>query len=329
MKTLLRLLAAIPVMVAAPLIGISSLAALLLSDLLGRFKTHKPLPSDKRPNATCATVVIPNWNGRDLLEKYIPPLLEALAGHPKNELLVVDNGSEDGSAAFLAERFPSVKVLALPHNLGFGGGSNAGFAAAKNDIVVLLNSDMRVDRNFLSPLLEGFSDEKVFAVSCQIFFSDPEKHREETGLTEGWWDNGRLWVGHRIDEKVNRLFPPCKVSLDALAVSETVWSLGIERRVSISLRAPTVVGKSPVSPPSSAVVRTWISRSLVVSSSDVPVLRISTLARIGKVWRRSTMPATACSALKTLSWVAFNTIMSVSFALLSNVTDAVRQHRVF
>ena len=207
MKTLLRLLAAIPVMVAAAAIGILSLMALLLSDLLGRFKARKTLPADTRPNATCATVVIPNWNGRDLLEKYIPPLIEALAGHPNNELLVVDNGSEDGSAAFLEERFPSVKVLALPHNLGFGGGSNAGFAAAKNEIVVLLNSDMRVDRNFLRPLLEGFSDEKVFAVSCQIFFSDPEKHREETGLTEGWWENGRLWVGHRIDEKVNRLFP--------------------------------------------------------------------------------------------------------------------------
>ena len=207
MKTLLRLLAAIPVMVAAPVIGILSLAALLLSDLLGRFKRRMPLPADTRPNATCATVVIPNWNGRDLLEKYIPPLIEALAGHPDNELLVVDNGSEDGSAAFLAECFPSVKVLALPRNLGFGGGSNSGFAAAKNDIVVLLNSDMRVDQNFLQPLLDGFSDEKVFAVSCQIFFSDSEKHREETGLTEGWWENGRLWVGHRIDEKVNRPFP--------------------------------------------------------------------------------------------------------------------------
>ena len=207
MKTLLRLLTAIPVMVAAPFIGILSLTALLFSDLLGRFRASKPLPADTKPNVACATVVIPNWNGRDLLEKYIPPLMEALAGHPDNELLVVDNGSEDGSSSFLAGNFPSVKVLALPLNLGFGGGSNAGFAAAKNDIVVLLNSDMRVDRNFLSPLLEGFSDEKVFAVSCQIFFSDSEKHREETGLTEGWWENGRLWVGHRIDERVNRPFP--------------------------------------------------------------------------------------------------------------------------
>ena len=66
-------------------------------------------------------------------------------------------------------------MLALPQNLGFGGGSNAGFRAAKNDIVVLLNSDMRVAPDFLAPLLEGFSDPEVFAVSCQIFFSDPSQ----------------------------------------------------------------------------------------------------------------------------------------------------------
>ena len=70
---------------------------------------------------------------------------------------MVDNGSADGSAEFVRQAFPHVKVLALDRNLGFGGGSNAGFRAAKNDIVVLLNSDMRVAPDFLAPLLEGFS----------------------------------------------------------------------------------------------------------------------------------------------------------------------------
>ena len=57
----------------------------------------------------------------------------------------------------------------------------AKFRAAKNDIVVLLNSDMRVERDFLAPLLEGFSDEKVFSVACQIFFSDPNKPAPSAG----------------------------------------------------------------------------------------------------------------------------------------------------
>ncbi len=207
MKTLLRLLMAIPVIVVAPMLAAIALVWLWIADLLHRLGTRPALKPEVRPNASAATVVIPNWNGRDLLEKYIPPLLAAMAGNPDNEILVVDNGSEDGSAAFLSARFPQVKVLALPQNLGFGGGSNAGFRQAKNDVVVLLNSDMRVEEGFLQPLLDGFTDEKVFAVSCQIFLSDPDKVREETGLTEGWWDHGRLWVGHRIDDKVQQLFP--------------------------------------------------------------------------------------------------------------------------
>ena len=133
---------------------------------------------------------------------YLPSVVEALAGNAANEILVVDNGSEDGSAEFLRTHFPSVRILALNRNLGFGGGSNAGFREARNDIVVLLNSDMRVEQDFLTPLLAGFADEKVFAVSCQIFFSDPDKLREETGLTQGWWENGGLRVRHRVDPAI-------------------------------------------------------------------------------------------------------------------------------
>ncbi len=188
----LRLL---PYLLLSPILLVVTAVALALVDLfamaLGQRSRKASRARDTQPDATAATVVIPNWNGRDLLEKYLPSVIEALAANPRNELLIVDNGSTDGSAEFVRSRFPQVNVLALKNNLGFGGGSNAGFRAAKNDIVVLLNSDMRVDVGFLAPLLAGFSDEKVFAVSCQIFFTDPNKLREETGLTQGWWEGGR------------------------------------------------------------------------------------------------------------------------------------------
>ncbi|MDE3167505.1 MAG: glycosyltransferase family 2 protein, partial [Acidobacteriota bacterium] len=171
------------------------------------FHRRRPLAASRAPRTDAASVVIPNWNGRDLLEKYLPSVVAALAGNPRNEIVVADNGSEDGSAEFLREHFPQVKVVALPENLGFGGGSNAGFRAASNDIVVLLNSDMRVAPDFLAPLLEGFHDPDVFAVSCQIFFTDPGKLREETGLTQGWWQDGGLRVRHRDDPAVTDLYP--------------------------------------------------------------------------------------------------------------------------
>ena len=158
-------------------------------------------------HASSAAIVIPNWNGRDLLEKYLPSVVAAAERVPGSEVIVVDNGSTDGSAEFIRERFPQVRVLALESNLGFGGGSNAGFRAARHDVVVLLNSDMRVEPDFLQPLLDGFTDEQVFSVSCQIFFSDPNKIREETGLTEFWWERGSLRVRHRTEPKIRELYP--------------------------------------------------------------------------------------------------------------------------
>lgn len=207
MALLWRVLRNLPLLVLSPVLLGLPLLALALADLVRKLLPKPKLQPDTRPNTAAASIVIPNWNGRDLLEKYIPSILEATKHNPANEIIVVDNASADGSAAFLKEHFPTVRVLEMDRNYGFGGGSNRGFDAAKNDIVVLLNSDMRVAPDFLQPLLDGFSDEKVFAVSCQIFFSDPNKLREETGLTQAWWENGGLRVRHRIDDQVTSAFP--------------------------------------------------------------------------------------------------------------------------
>lgn len=180
---------------------------LAVSDILWLLFGRRNLPPECGSAFDAASVVIPNWNGRDLLEKYVPSFLDALRANPRNELIIVDNGSTDGSVEFVRRHFPEARVLALPENRGFGGGSNAGIRAARNDIVVLLNNDMRVGTDFLAPLLEPFADEKVFAVTSQIFFNDPSRLREETGLTQGWWERGRLRVRHRIDDEVLELFP--------------------------------------------------------------------------------------------------------------------------
>ena len=210
MKTFLiilwRFIKALPLVLLFPILLTIVATALALADLASAVR-RKALPPNQRPNTSAASIVIPNWNGRDLLAKYIPSVLHALAGNPENEIIVVDNGSEDGSAEFLRHQFPSVRVLALDRNLGFGGGSNAGFRAAKNNIVVLLNNDMRVEPDFLPPLLEAFTDEAVFSVACQIFFSDPNKLREETGLTQFWWENGSIRVRHRDDPAIQVPYP--------------------------------------------------------------------------------------------------------------------------
>jgi GT2 family glycosyltransferase/glycosyltransferase involved in cell wall biosynthesis len=202
-----RFLRSLPLLIFAPFAIAICGATLAITDLAWLVLGRRRAAQDTRPDARGASLVIPNWNGQDLLERFLPSWTAAISGHPGSEIIVVDNGSTDGGADWVRANYPDVRVLALPENLGFGGGSNAGFREARNDVVVLLNSDMRVERDFLAPLLEGFTDEKVFAVSCQIFLGDSTKRREETGLTEGWWQDGGLRVGHREDPAVNMLFP--------------------------------------------------------------------------------------------------------------------------
>ena len=202
-----RILRGVPLAILSPFLLVIAALGLSLTDLFARLAPRRRLVQDIRPDTVSAAIVIPNWNGRDLLEKYLPSVIAAAERVPGSEVILVDNGSTDGSAAFVRERFQQVRVVALETNLGFGGGSNAGFRAARHDVVVLLNSDMRVEPDFLPPLLDGFTDELVFSVSCQIFFSDPDKLREETGLTEFWWERGSLRVRHRTEPDLRELYP--------------------------------------------------------------------------------------------------------------------------
>jgi GT2 family glycosyltransferase len=185
---------------------------MVLQDVLCRWKRRSARPGAQQPQPRGewqppreASIVITNWNGRDLLAKYLPHVMAA-AGE-NDEIIVVDNASSDGSAEFVQRSFPRVQVLRQERNLGFGGGSNAGVQAARHRVVILLNNDMRPLPSAFAPLVAGFSDPDVFAVSSQIFFSDPTRRREETGLTSGRFEKGFLRVRHEIEPRINKPFP--------------------------------------------------------------------------------------------------------------------------
>ena len=149
------------------------------------------------PNREEASIVVLNYDGRHLLQECLPSVLAAVRQDGRNhEVIVVDNGSQDDSVEFLRKEFPDVRVVSLDRNYHFAHGNNVGVGAAKNDVVVLLNNDMFVEPGFLRPLLDGFADERVFAVSSQIFFQDRERRREETGKTGGEWLRGELELFH-------------------------------------------------------------------------------------------------------------------------------------
>ncbi len=173
----------------------AAFVALILADFLifpSAFRPAKKLPS-RKPCTDKASIIILTWDGLPLLKDDLPSVIAAVEfDGQEHEILVVDNGSQDGTVEYLREHFPSVRVLCLDRNYGFSEGNNRGVKAALHDIVILLNNDMQVDLGFIRPLLAGFEAEEVFAVSCQVFFQDQSRRREETGNTRARWDRGFL-----------------------------------------------------------------------------------------------------------------------------------------
>ena len=95
-----------------------------------------------------ASVIVLSWNGMDYLEDCLKAVLsQDYAGF---EVIVVDNGSTDGSADLVAERFPQVQLIRNERNLGFAAGNNVGLQAATGDVLILLNQDTVVQPGWLA-----------------------------------------------------------------------------------------------------------------------------------------------------------------------------------
>jgi GT2 family glycosyltransferase len=115
------------------------------------------------------SVVIPNLNGASFLSRFLPDLLGALDRVEGNhQVVVVDNASRDESIALLKRDFPSVDVMALEENQGFSAAVNAGLATVRHPWMLSLNNDIRVDLDFLPPLLAATEEDALFAAVPRI-----------------------------------------------------------------------------------------------------------------------------------------------------------------
>lgn len=126
------------------------------------------------------SVVIVNFNGKQFLENCLSSVLnQNVHGF---EVLLVDNGSKDGSAEFVLESFPTVKVVVLSENHGFAGGNNAGVKTAAGDIIVLLNNDTIVPPDWLETLIAPLRHPSVAIASSHVITEGiPTSHYERNG----------------------------------------------------------------------------------------------------------------------------------------------------
>jgi len=120
------------------------------------------------------SVVVLNWNRKALTVRCLASLKRQTFGNV--QILLVDNGSVDGSVDFIASRFPDVEVVALPQNVGFAAGNNAGIQKARGTYVALLNNDAEAHVQWLDSLVVALEShpEVGFCASKMVLYD----HRE-------------------------------------------------------------------------------------------------------------------------------------------------------
>ena len=151
------------------------------------------------------TIVIPNYNGLNYMEECFAALENQTCRD--FQVLVVDNGSQDGSVEWLKEK--QIPSIFLPENTGFTGAVNTGLKACTSPYVILLNNDTRVDKHYVEEMIRAIErSPKIFSVSCKIIQMYHPERMDDAGdlyCLLGWaFQRG---VG-RSSKKYRR---PCRV----------------------------------------------------------------------------------------------------------------------
>ena len=166
-------------------------------------------------------VVILNWNGSDMMRRFLPSVIAGCEG--EGEVIVADNGSTDDSLDMLRAEFPAVRTIALDRNYGFAEGYNQAFRRLDGyDYYLLLNSDVRCTDGWLRPLRE-YMDAHPDCAACQ------PKVRAE-------WDHSRLEYAGACGGYIDRDgYPFCRGRIFAVAeqdngqydnVADIFWATG-------------------------------------------------------------------------------------------------------
>ncbi len=249
------------------------------------------------------SVVIPNYNGENILEANLSRVIEVLKKYTngKKEIVIVDDASVDKSWEILQEiqkeystNDLSISVYRNQYNKGFATTVNTGVGYAKGDIVLLLNTDIIPEDGFIEPLITHFKDEKVFAVGCMDKSIENERVTLR-GRGLGKWHKG-LFTHKKGDvTKTNTLW----VSGGSGAFRRDVWNTlgGLDsiynpfywEDIDLSYRA-VKSGYTVLFEPNSIVVHEHEKGSIKTQNSRKNITTISYRNQFIFIWKNITEP---------------------------------------
>lgn len=146
--------------------------------------TTAHLPPSDRP---LVSVIIPHWRGWDILRRCLESL--KLISYRQTDILLVDNGCDDGSVDKARQQFPNLRVISAVRNLGFAGGCNLGLREARGELVLLLNDDAAVTADFLEPLVAAMvGDRRIAACQPKILSIVEQQRFDYAGAAGGLMD---------------------------------------------------------------------------------------------------------------------------------------------
>jgi GT2 family glycosyltransferase len=131
-------------------------------------------------------LVLLNWNGIEMLKRFLPDLIEY---SKEATIYVIDNNSTDDSVAHLKSNFPQINLIQNPSNLGYAGGYNKGLENIKEELLCLINNDIRVTENWLPPILKLFKYNPNIAAAQPHILDEKDHYKfEYAGAAGGYID---------------------------------------------------------------------------------------------------------------------------------------------
>lgn len=134
-------------------------------------------------NKKSISVILPNYNGKHLMEMYIPYTIDALNySNVEYEFIVIDDCSTDDSVAFLEEKYPQLTLIKNKVNSGFSYTCNQGINVASKDLILLLNSDVKLTETYFETQFKYFEKENTFGTMGRIMNFDDKKIEDAARL---------------------------------------------------------------------------------------------------------------------------------------------------